>query len=110
MMLRAAQAARKEADFELDILGTGVPEKPNSANSMRNCGWIRFHGSVDQDAVADFMAKALALLVPSLWLEIAPGSGGARSLRRAAGSRLADRRNSRACRGRPYRPINPAGR
>ena len=72
MMLRAAQAARKEADFELDILGSGVLEA-ELRRQYAQCGWIRFHGSVDQDAVADFMAKALALLVPSLWLETVPG-------------------------------------
>ena len=33
----------------------------------------KFHGSVPQDRVADFMARARLLLVPSLWPETVPG-------------------------------------
>jgi glycosyltransferase involved in cell wall biosynthesis len=34
---------------------------------------VKFHGSVDQATVADFMSHAGVLLVPSLWAETVPG-------------------------------------
>jgi len=72
MMLRAAQAAQTMVPFELDILGSGMLE-----HSLRqvyaNSRWVRFHGSVDQQTIADFMSRATVLLVPSLWLETVPG-------------------------------------
>jgi glycosyltransferase involved in cell wall biosynthesis len=72
MMLRAAQVAREQIDFELDILGAGVLES-SLRERYAQCTWVRFHGSVDQNAVAEFMSRATALLVPSLWLETVPG-------------------------------------
>jgi glycosyltransferase involved in cell wall biosynthesis len=72
MMLRAARAARDAADFHLDILGTGVLEG-QLRQSYSRAAWVTFHGSVDQETVADFMSQATILLVPSLWLETVPG-------------------------------------
>ena len=71
-MLRAAEAAHQEVEFELDILGTGVLER-SLRQKYGNFPWINFHGSINQDGVADFMSRASALLVPSLWLETVPG-------------------------------------
>lgn len=72
MMLRAAYAARGAADFHLDILGTGVLEQ-RLRQSYSQAAWVTFHGSVDQETVAEFMSQATVLLVPSLWLETVPG-------------------------------------
>jgi glycosyltransferase involved in cell wall biosynthesis len=72
MMLRAAQVAREQIDFELDILGAGVLES-SLRERYAQCTWIKFHGSVDQHTVAEFMSRATVLLVPSLWLETVPG-------------------------------------
>jgi len=71
MMLQAAQAAQTKAPFDLDILGSGMLEE-RLRQSYANTPWVHFHGSVDQETIADFMSRATALLVPSLWLENAP--------------------------------------
>jgi glycosyltransferase involved in cell wall biosynthesis len=70
--LRAARNAHRQADFEIDILGTGVLES-SLQRQYADCPWIRFHGSVDQETVAGFMSRATVLLVPSQWLETVPG-------------------------------------
>ncbi len=72
MMLRAAQAAQTKVPFDLDILGSGMLEQ-SLRRTYAKSNWVHFHGSVDQDIVADFMSRATALLVPSLWLETVPG-------------------------------------
>lgn len=72
MLLKAASRARDTADFDLDILGPGTLETA-LRQKYASAEWIRFHGSVDQDTVAEFMSRATALLVPSLWLETVPG-------------------------------------
>jgi glycosyltransferase involved in cell wall biosynthesis len=72
MMLQAAQAAFAHAPFEFDILGSGTLND-SLRKAYANSSWIRFHGSVDQETIADFMSRATALLVPSLWLETVPG-------------------------------------
>jgi glycosyltransferase involved in cell wall biosynthesis len=72
MMLRAARVAQANAPFELDILGSGTLSQ-SLRQSYANSNWVRFHGSVDQETIADFMSRATALLVPSLWLETVPG-------------------------------------
>jgi glycosyltransferase involved in cell wall biosynthesis len=72
MMLRAAQAAQTVVPFNLDILGAGTLEQ-SLRQSYANSHWVRFHGVVSQEAIADFMSRATALLVPSLWLETVPG-------------------------------------
>jgi glycosyltransferase involved in cell wall biosynthesis len=71
-VLRAARNAHLQADFEIDILGTGVLES-SLRRQYADCPWIRFHGSVDQETVAGFMSRATVLLVPSQWLETVPG-------------------------------------
>ena len=71
MMLRAAEAAQTIAPFDLDILGSGTLQQ-SLKHTYANSNWVHFHGSVDQNVVADFMSRATALLVPSLWLENAP--------------------------------------
>jgi glycosyltransferase involved in cell wall biosynthesis len=72
MMLRAARVARRHHEFELDILGTGVLDAP-LRQLYRQCPWVKFHGTVDQNGVAEFMSNASVLLVPSQWLETVPG-------------------------------------
>jgi glycosyltransferase involved in cell wall biosynthesis len=72
MMLRAAQVAREQVDFEFDILGAGSLES-SLRERYAQCSWVKFHGSVDQNTVAEFMSQATILLVPSLWLETVPG-------------------------------------
>lgn len=72
VMLRAAQVAHARAPFEIDILGSGTLDK-SLRESYANSNWIRFHGNVDQETIANFMSRATALLVPSLWLETVPG-------------------------------------
>jgi glycosyltransferase involved in cell wall biosynthesis len=72
VMLGAAVAARAVAEFDLDILGTGELESA-LRQKYGHLSWVRFHGSVDQQRVAEFMSCATALLVPSLWLETVPG-------------------------------------
>jgi glycosyltransferase involved in cell wall biosynthesis len=71
VMLRAAERARSSVEFELDILGTGSLE-PLLRQRYAQKDWVRFHGSVNQKTVAEFMSHATVLLVPSLWLENAP--------------------------------------
>jgi len=70
-MLQAAQVAQTKAPFDLDVLGSGTLEQPLRQAYANSC-WVHFHGSVDQETIADFMSRATALLVPSLWLENAP--------------------------------------
>ena len=72
MMLQAARIAFAHAPFEFDILGSGTLND-SLRKTYVNSGWIRFHGNVDQETIADFMSRATALLVPSLWLETVPG-------------------------------------
>jgi glycosyltransferase involved in cell wall biosynthesis len=72
MMLRAAQTARGHEDFVLDVLGAG-PLEQQLRSTYANSEWVKFYGSVDQGTVADFMSRAAALLVPSLWAETVPG-------------------------------------
>jgi glycosyltransferase involved in cell wall biosynthesis len=72
MMLRAAQVAHAHVPFEFDILGSGTLDQ-SLRESYTNSNWVRFHGNVDQETIADFMSRATALLVPSLWLETVPG-------------------------------------
>jgi glycosyltransferase involved in cell wall biosynthesis len=70
-MLRSAERAHKIVDFDLDILGAGSLELP-LRQRYASQSWIRFHGAVDQEDVAEFMSRATVLLIPSLWLENAP--------------------------------------
>jgi glycosyltransferase involved in cell wall biosynthesis len=72
VMLEAASRAHHDAEFELDILGTGSLES-SLRKKYAGSTWIRIHGNVDQETVADFMSRASVLLVPSLWLETVPG-------------------------------------
>ena len=72
VMLRSADLAHQSVEFELDILGAGSLEQ-SLRQKYRDATWLKFHGSVDQDTVAEFMSQATALLVPSLWLETVPG-------------------------------------
>ena len=72
MMLRAAEIARGSEEFVLDILGAG-PLEQQLRSKYANSPWVKFHGSVDQATVADFMSHAAVLLVPSLWAETVPG-------------------------------------
>lgn len=72
MMLRAVHAAHPKVDFQFDVLGTGVLEC-SLRRKYAHCPWLKFHGSVDQAAVAEFMSTASVLLVPSQWLETVPG-------------------------------------
>ena len=72
VMLRAAQIAHAHVPFELDILGSGTLDR-SLRESAANSNWVRFHGNVDQETIADFMSRATALLVPSVWLETVPG-------------------------------------
>ena len=71
LMLESAERARNSVDFDLDILGTGSLER-TLREKHANKSWVRFHGSVNQETVADFMSRATVLLVPSLWFENAP--------------------------------------
>ena len=72
VVLRAARDAHRQVDFEVDVLGTGVLES-SLRQEFADCPWIRFRGSVNQESVVDFMARATLLLVPSQWLETVPG-------------------------------------
>jgi glycosyltransferase involved in cell wall biosynthesis len=67
-MIRAAERARRKIKFQLDILGAGTL---SGALTKKYSGseWIKLHGSVDQETIADFMSRATALLVPSIWRE-----------------------------------------
>jgi glycosyltransferase involved in cell wall biosynthesis len=71
-MLRCAYQAHKIVGFDFDILGSGALEK-TLRDRYSDSPWVRFHGRVDQETIAEFMAQATALLVPSLWLENFPG-------------------------------------
>jgi glycosyltransferase involved in cell wall biosynthesis len=71
MMLRAARRAHEAVSFDLDILGTGSIEQ-SLRREYVDCSWVRFHGVVDQNGVAEFMSRATVLLVPSVWLETVP--------------------------------------
>ncbi len=72
MVLRATQAAHAHAPLTIDILGSGTLDK-SLRERYANTSWIQFHGNVDQETIAEFMSRATALLVPSLWLETVPG-------------------------------------
>ena len=72
MMLEAAALARQHCEFKLNLLGSGSLEA-ELRRAYAGADWIEFHGSVPQDRVADFMARARLLLVPSLWPETVPG-------------------------------------
>lgn len=71
VMLKAAELAAEHVDFVLNLLGTGS-EYEGLRLQYAGKPWVRFHGSVDQDTVADFMSRAQFLLLPSLWFENAP--------------------------------------
>jgi glycosyltransferase involved in cell wall biosynthesis len=72
VMLRSAERANDVVEFDFDILGAGSLEV-SLRDKYANKSWIRFHGNVNQKAVAEFMSCATVLLVPSLWFENAPG-------------------------------------
>jgi len=67
-MLHAAERARGKIKFNLDVLGAGTIGDA-LIQKYSKLEWIKFHGSVDQETVADFMSRAVALLVPSVWRE-----------------------------------------
>jgi glycosyltransferase involved in cell wall biosynthesis len=71
VMLKAAERAAKQSDFLLNLLGTGS-EHERLRLQYEGRRWVKFHGSVDQDAVAHFMSRASFMLLPSLWFENAP--------------------------------------
>jgi glycosyltransferase involved in cell wall biosynthesis len=71
MLLSAASVARRTVLFELDVLGTGSLEK-ELRQAYQQCDWVKFHGNVPQESVAEFMSRSTVLLVPSQWLENAP--------------------------------------
>lgn len=71
VMLKAAEIAAKESTFVLNLLGTGS-EYDTLRRQYADRPWVKFHGSVSQEAVADFMSRAHFLLLPSLWFENAP--------------------------------------
>ena len=68
MMLRAAQRALSVKKFRLDILGAGTLDEL-LRRAYSGSPWVEFHGSVDQETIAEFMSRATALLVPSVWRE-----------------------------------------
>ena len=71
MMLEAAALARQKVEFTLHILGTGSLERV--LRQTYTGDWAQFHGGVSQERVAEFMARASLLLIPSLWPETVPG-------------------------------------
>jgi glycosyltransferase involved in cell wall biosynthesis len=71
-VLDSADQAHDLAEFDFDILGTGSLEA-SLRQKYAHKDWIRFRGYVDQKSIADFMSRATVILVPSLWLENAPG-------------------------------------
>lgn len=72
MMLAAAARARRNAEFRFNVLGAGSQEE-ELRQAYAGQDWVTFHGSVSQTRVAEFMARARLLLVPSLWEETVPG-------------------------------------
>lgn len=72
MVLEAAALARQQTEFTFHVLGTGSLEQELRA-SYAGANWVEFHGKVSQDRIAEFMAKARLLLIPSLWPETVPG-------------------------------------
>lgn len=71
MLLEAAARSAQSADFVLNICGSGSQESPLRQRYER-AAWVRFHGSVEQETIAELMSRSTALLIPSLWLENAP--------------------------------------
>jgi glycosyltransferase involved in cell wall biosynthesis len=71
VMLKAAEVASTQSNFVLNLLGTGS-EFATLQQQYSGRKWVKFHGSVSQEAVAAFMARSRFLLLPSLWLENAP--------------------------------------
>ena len=72
MMLEAASRARQNCRFKVNVLGAGSQEAELRARYAQ-ADWVTFHGSVSQARVAEFMARARLLLIPSLWEETVPG-------------------------------------
>ncbi|ODT15901.1 MAG: hypothetical protein ABS35_30065 [Kaistia sp. SCN 65-12] len=72
LLIEAVAALVGEHRLSLDIVGDGA-----EATLLRalhpDAEWLRFHGHVDPAAVADHMAEADLLCVPSLWRENWPG-------------------------------------
>lgn len=70
--LEAAAGLAERYALTLDILGTG-PEEHDLRTRYARLPWVRFHGHVTIEAVADAMATADLLLVPSCGPENSPG-------------------------------------
>lgn len=68
MMLRAAERAQTKRKFHIDILGAGSLDEL-LRRTYSGSPWITFHGSVNQESIAEFMSLAIVLLVPSVWRE-----------------------------------------
>ena len=71
-LIGAAAALAGSHCLRLDIVGDG-PELARLRALHPGADWLRFHGRVDAEAVADHMAVADLLCVPSLWRENWPG-------------------------------------
>jgi glycosyltransferase involved in cell wall biosynthesis len=69
--LRAVQSVAERVPLVFHVLGTG-PQEQQLRQEYADRPWVNFHGSVSQEQVAEFMADASILLVPSQWEECAP--------------------------------------
>ncbi|CAN5335146.1 glycosyltransferase family 4 protein [soil metagenome] len=72
IVLKALDMIALNQGFRLDILGSG-PDEARWREEYGDRPWLRFHGQVSLQDVADAMISSDALLVPSIWLENSPG-------------------------------------
>jgi glycosyltransferase involved in cell wall biosynthesis len=72
LLIGAAASLAASHRLRLDIVGDG-PEAARLRALYPGADWLRFHGRVDPAAVAEHMAVADLLCVPSLWRENWPG-------------------------------------
>ncbi|MDH6266888.1 glycosyltransferase involved in cell wall biosynthesis [Rhizobium sp. SG_E_25_P2] len=72
-LLRAAEAARREVEFTLTLVGSGG-EETALRRAFVDCDWLDFTGWLPLQDAVETIHQADALCLPSLWPENLPGS------------------------------------
>jgi glycosyltransferase involved in cell wall biosynthesis len=72
VLLAAAEAAQKDGNFTLKVVGKGSAEADLRARYGHH-DWIEFTGHVTMQEAIDHIAGADMLCIPSIWLENSPG-------------------------------------
>ncbi|PCD01733.1 hypothetical protein COC42_16610 [Sphingomonas spermidinifaciens] len=72
VVLEALDSLSERYRFTMDILGAG-PDEARWRETYGDRPWLRFHGHVTLEQVAEVMNQSDLLLVPSIWHENSPG-------------------------------------